>query len=71
MDKFKKQNEELNTKINTGEIQMNALKKENDNLKKDTKKNNTDSQQLELRLKRALEEVEKYKSQAQKVSSNK
>lgn len=39
-------------------------------MKKDTKKSSTDHQQLELRLSRALEEIDKYKAQAQKLSAN-
>ncbi len=68
MEKVKKQNEEMQIKVNTIEIQMGALKKENEALKRDGKKSGVDQQHLELRLSRALEEIEKYKAQAQKSS---
>ena len=69
LDKLKKQGDDLQLKLSAAELQLNALKKENDNLKKDTKKSTSDHQQLELRLSRALEEIDKYKLQAQKVSA--
>lgn len=70
LDKIKKQSEDQQLKLNATDIQLSALKKENENLKKDTKKSSTEHQQLELRLSRALEEIDKYKAQAQKLSAN-
>lgn len=68
MDKSRKLGDELQIKLNASEIQMNGLKKENDGLKKENKKIGTEQGQLELRLNRALEEIEKYKIQVQKSS---
>lgn len=70
MDKFKKLNEDLQVKLNAHELQQQALKKENDQLKKDTKKQQTDQQQVDLRLNRALEEIEKYKQQLAKTQTS-
>ena len=50
-------------------MQAANTKKENDQLKKDNKKQQLDQQQLELRLTRALEEIEKQKMQVQKSHS--
>jgi hypothetical protein len=70
MEKFKKLNEEQQVKINQIEVQLQSLKKENEQFKKDSKKYNQDQQQQELRLNRALEECEKYKQQLQKTQSS-
>lgn len=70
MDKYKKLNDDLQAKLNSAETQAVGLKKENETFKKDTRKNQNDHQQLELRLNRALEEIEKYKLLAQKTSAN-
>ncbi len=70
MEKFKKLNEDLQVKLNAHELQQQALKKENDQFKKDTKKQQTDQQQVDLRLNRALEEIEKYKQQLAKTQTS-
>jgi len=69
MDKLKKQSDEMQAKASVSEVQINALKKENEALKKDGKKWGADQQHLELRLSRALEEIEKFKTQAQRSSA--
>lgn len=67
MDKYKKLNEEAQAKLSAQELQLQAVKKENDQLKKDFKKQQVDQQQVDLRLNRALEEIEKYKQQLAKT----
>jgi len=69
MDKLKKQSDEMQAKVSVSEVQINALKKENEALKKDGKKSGADQQHLELRLSRALEEIEKFKTQVQRSSA--
>ena len=69
MDKYKKLNDELQVKVQHYESQSSQIKKENDQFKRDSKKTQVDQQQLELRLNRALEEIEKLKIQLQKTTS--
>jgi chromosome segregation ATPase len=67
MEKYKKLNEELESKLTQFDQQNGVLKKENEQLKRDMKKNQTDQQQSELKLNRALEEIEKLKVQLDKT----
>lgn len=71
MEKFKKMNEELSQKLTQSEMQANALKKENEMLKKDMKKSQLDQSQLEIKLNRQLEEVEKLKLELSKQLAGK
>ena len=57
----------LKVKVQTYETQTQVIKKENDQLKRDQKKTQIEQQQLELRLNRSLEEIEKLKSQLAKA----
>ena len=66
MEKYKKLNEELESKLTQLDQQNSVLKKENEQLKRDMKKNQVDQQQGELKLNRALEEIEKLKVQLDK-----
>ena len=70
LEKVRKLHDETQAKINAQELQFQVMKKENEQLKKESKQNAQDQQQLELRLNRALEEIEKYKVQLQKSQSS-
>jgi hypothetical protein len=52
------------------DTQSQQVKKENDQMKRDQKKVQVDQQQQELRLNRALEEIEKLKSQLAKTQTS-
>lgn len=66
MEKHKKLNDEMTQKLTQVEIQSSGMKKENESLKKDLKKSQLDHSQLELKLNRSLEEIEKLKLELNK-----
>lgn len=66
MEKFRKQNEELNQKLTQSELQASALRKENDTMKKDLKKSQLEQGQLEVKLNRQVEEIDKLKVELSK-----
>lgn len=66
MEKYKKQSEELNQRLTQSELQASSLKKENDTMKKDLKKSQIDQGQLEVKLNRHLEEIDKLKLELSK-----
>ena len=66
MEKFKKQNEELNQKLTQSELQANALRKENDSMKKEFKKSQIEHGQLEVKVNRQIEEIDKLKVELSK-----
>lgn len=66
MEKFKKQNEELSQKLTQSELQASALRKENDSMKKDLKKSQLEQGQLEVKMNRHVEEIDKLKVELSK-----
>lgn len=70
IDKLKKQNEESSLKFASLDVQVKNLKKENEQLKQDSKKYSQDQSQIELKYNRALDEIEKLKQQLHKQQSS-
>lgn len=62
IDKHKKTQEELRSKNGDLENELNSLKKEMESMKREKKQTSANKNTLELRLNRALEEVEKHKT---------
>jgi len=62
IEKHRKVEDEVRSKNSHLEIEVNSLKKELDNLKREKKQTSANKNTLELRLNRALEEVEKHKT---------
>lgn len=71
LEKYKKLNEELQSKLNQGDTQQSTIKKENEQLKRDLKKMQQDQQQLELKQNRSAEEIERLKLELSKQLTNK
>ena len=55
------------TKLDTTEVELNSLRKEYDQTKRQTKKQQQDQTQTDTKLNRALEEAERYKQQLNKM----
>lgn len=70
MEKMKKMLDESKRKADSADSQMTVLKKELEALKRDAGKQTSGKSVTEVRLNRALEEVEKYKSQLSKLNQN-
>merc|ERR1712226_1713963 len=62
IEKHRKVEDEVRSKNSHLEMEVNSLKKELDNLKREKKQTSANKNTLELRLNRALEEVEKHKT---------
>lgn len=69
IDKYKKMFEDGKVKIDGLESQVTALKREIEDLKRNNKKDGSTHKATEVRLNRALEEIEKYKEQLQKMKN--
>lgn len=69
IQKHKKLMDEAKEKADSLDVQLAACKKELDAMKKSQKQQVTSQGTLEVRLNRALEECEKYKTQLEKVKS--
>ncbi|XP_074649421.1 testis-expressed protein 9-like [Tubulanus polymorphus] len=70
LEKYKKLSEDLKGKSDSLENQISALRKELDGMKRTQKQQSTNQSATEVRLNRALEEIEKYKSQLQKTKTS-
>jgi hypothetical protein len=71
LDKFKKLNEDLQSKLTQSDSQYQLMKKENEQLKRDLKKAQQDQQQLEIKQNRSAEEIDKLKLELSKQLTHK
>jgi len=55
------------SKLDTTEVELNSLRKDYDQTKRQTKKQQQDQTQTDTKLNRALEEAERYKQQLNKM----
>ncbi|XP_052084639.1 testis-expressed protein 9-like [Mytilus californianus] len=70
IDKFKKISEDAQVKSDTAESQLAGLRKELDQMKRSQKQQTSTNTATEVRLNRALEEIEKYKEQLLRAKSS-
>ncbi|CAF0739019.1 unnamed protein product [Rotaria sordida] len=67
LEKYKKLSSDTKSKLDTTEIELNSLRKEYEQTKRQTKKQHQDQTQTDTKLNRALEEAERYKQQLNKM----
>ncbi|KAL8558710.1 hypothetical protein ACOMHN_037803 [Nucella lapillus] len=70
MDKFRRLADEARGKSDSQETQLSALRKELEQLKRGQKQQQTTQSATEVRLNRALEEIERYREQLTKAKSS-
>ncbi|ESP02591.1 hypothetical protein LOTGIDRAFT_199612 [Lottia gigantea] len=70
IDKYKKIAEDSKNVSDSLQNQLSALRKENEQMKRTSKQHTANQSATEVRLNRALEEIERYKEQLQKAKSS-
>ncbi|CAF3178887.1 unnamed protein product [Rotaria socialis] len=70
LEKYKKLSSDTKSKLDTTEVELSSLRKEFDQTKRHTKKQQQDQTQTDTKLNRALEEAERYKQQLNKMQQS-